>query len=81
MIFAMWSISRAAHRRNLKLQRDLIQRKIPSVEAEIAQVEGSGNPEPGLFMQEPAGVHSLREELAELRESVAGIEMELGTRR
>jgi len=75
----MAGLSRSAHRRALKLQRDLIQRKIASVEAEIALIEGSGNPEPepGLFEQGNSGLRSLRERLAELREMAKGIEREL----
>lgn len=73
----MTGLSPAAHRRALKLQRDLIQRKIASVKAEIALIEGSGNPEPGLFEQEDSGLRSLRERLAELREMRQGIEGEL----
>ena len=73
----MAGLSPAAHRRALMLQRDLIQRKIASVEAEIALIEGSGNPEPGLFEKEHMGLRSLRERLAELREMAKGIEREL----
>lgn len=73
----MAGLSPAAHRRALKLQRDLIQRKIANVEAEIALIESSGNPEPGLFEQEPPGLRSLRERLSELREMRKGIEREL----
>jgi hypothetical protein len=73
----MVGLSPSAQRRALQLQRDLIQRKIGSVEAEIALIEGSGNPEPGLFEQEQAGLESLRERLAELREMAKGIEQAL----
>jgi hypothetical protein len=59
------------------LQRDLIQRKIASVEAEIALIEGSGNPGPGLFEQEHSGLRSLRERLITLREMAKKIQQEL----
>jgi hypothetical protein len=54
-----------------------LQRKIASVEAEIALIEGSSNPEPGLFEQENLGLRSLRERVAELREMAKEIEGEL----
>jgi hypothetical protein len=73
----MAGLSPSAHRRALQLQRDFIQRKIASVEAEITLIEGSGNPEPGLFEQEHPGLRSLRQRLAEFREMAKGVEGEL----
>jgi hypothetical protein len=70
----------SVQRRALKLQRDLIQRKIASVEAEIARIGGSGDPVRGLFVEEHPGCRSLRERLTELREMAKGIEGELKER-
>jgi hypothetical protein len=67
----------SARLRALKLQRDLIQRKIASVEAEIARIGGSGDAVRGLFVEEHPGLRSLRERLAELQELALEIEREL----
>ncbi len=66
-------LANVGHRSDL----EKIQHKIASVEAEIALIEGSGNPEPGLFEKEHMGLQSLRRRLAELREMAKGIEQEL----
>jgi hypothetical protein len=73
-------LSPATHHRALKLKRDLIQRKIANVEAEIARIGGSRDPVRGLFVEEHPGLRSLRERLAELREMAKGVEGELRER-